>query len=195
MTSASETERHPGLDGPDGIDELTRLYDRHARALHGYLARRLDPATADDLVGETFLMAWQHRDRYDPARAGGKAWLYGIATNLLRQHTRSEVRGLRAHARHGGRAPEVSDTDAVAVSRADAQVQVRRLAGALADLRAEDRDVLLLVAWGGLRPAEVAQALGLPPGTVRHRLHLARAALRGHTDAGHTDDSRGDHDE
>jgi len=195
--SASETptglDRHPGLTGPDGVDELTRLYDRHARALHGYLARRLDPATADDLVGETFLLAWQHRDRYDPTRAGAKAWLYGIATNLVRQHARSEVRGLRAHARHGGRAAQRDDTDdidAIAVSRVDAQARVGRLAGALADLRPEDRDVLLLVAWGGLQPAEVAQALGLPPGTVRHRLHLARTALRGHTD-----DHRGDHDE
>lgn len=187
--SASETPT--GLDhGVPGIEQLTRLYDRYARALHGYLARRLDPATADDLVAETFLIAWQHRDRYDPARASAKAWLYGIATNLMRRHTRSEVRGLRAHARSGGRAPSGEDIDLVAASRVDARARVRQLAGALAGLRAEERDVLLLVAWGGLRPGEVAQALGLPPGTVRHRLHQARAALRQHTadSGGHHDD-------
>jgi RNA polymerase sigma factor (sigma-70 family) len=186
VTDVSMQPRPPGdrldLSGPGGLRAITRLYDEHARPLHRYLARRLDPATADDLVAETFLTAWRSRDRYDPERASGRAWLYGIATNLLREHTRSEVRGLRAHARHGGRAASGDDVGTVAVSRADARVEVRRLAAAIAELRPDDRDVLLLVAWGGLEPAEVAQALRLPQGTVRHRLHRARAALRGTAD-------------
>lgn len=78
---------------------LTVLYETHAKALHRYLARRLDTATADDLVAETFLQAWRERAKYDTARGTARAWLYGIATNLLRNHTRSEVRGLRALAR------------------------------------------------------------------------------------------------
>jgi DNA-directed RNA polymerase specialized sigma24 family protein len=73
---------YPDLAGRDGGSALAGLYDRHARELHRYLARRLDAATADDLVAETFLIAWQRRERYRPERGSARAWLYGIATNL-----------------------------------------------------------------------------------------------------------------
>ncbi|MEV4311038.1 sigma-70 family RNA polymerase sigma factor [Actinocrispum sp. NPDC049592] len=166
----------PDLSGADAPAVLERLYDEHARDLHRYLARRLDPTTADDLVAETYLAAWEHRHRYEPARATVKSWLYGIATNLLRKHARSEVRGLRATAREAAR-PVVHDgTEAVAI-RVDAQ---RDLGTALAELRPEERDVLLLVAWAGLRPAEAAEALNIDPVTARTRLHRARTALRNH---------------
>jgi RNA polymerase sigma-70 factor (ECF subfamily) len=170
----------PDLTGADAGALLERLYDEHARGLHRYLARRLDPASADDLVAETFLQAWEQRERYEPERATVRAWMYGIATNLLRRHARSEVRGLRATAREVGRAHVADGTDTVAVARADASVSARKLGSALAELRQEERDVLLLVAWAGLRPAEVADALGIEAGTVRSRLHRARSALRTH---------------
>jgi RNA polymerase sigma-70 factor (ECF subfamily) len=106
--------------------------------------------------------------------------LYGIATNLLRRHARAEVRALRAMVRDGGRRADVPDgPDTVAAHRADAGSQARRLAEALAGLRDEERDVLLLVAWAGLQPVEVAHALDLKVATVRTRLHRARTALRG----------------
>ncbi|CCH33294.1 RNA polymerase sigma factor [Actinosynnema sp. NPDC047251] len=85
----------------DTPDDLARLYDRHARPLHGYLARRVGSEAADDLVAEAFLVLWEQRHTFDPSRAGARAWLYGIATNLLRHHARSEVRRMRAWARHG----------------------------------------------------------------------------------------------
>nr|CEL23334.1 RNA polymerase ECF-subfamily sigma factor [Kibdelosporangium sp. MJ126-NF4]CTQ94496.1 RNA polymerase ECF-subfamily sigma factor [Kibdelosporangium sp. MJ126-NF4] len=168
----------PDLTGADASAVLARLYDEHARALHRYLARRLDPTTADDLVADTFLLAWEQRGRYEPARATARAWIYGIATNLVRRHARSEVRGLRAAARDVGRAHVGEGIDSVAVSRADASAEARRLGSALAELRQEERDVLLLVAWAGLRPVEVAEALKIDTGTVRTRLHRARSALR-----------------
>jgi RNA polymerase sigma-70 factor (ECF subfamily) len=170
----------PDLSGRDGGAAFTRLYDDHARELHRYLARRLDPATADDLVAETFLVAWERRASYRPDRGSALAWLYGIATNLLRRHARREARNWRMLARTGARADTPADgTDTVAADRADASSQARRLAGALAGLRAEERDVLLLVAWAGLQPVEVAGALDVPVATVRTRLHRARATLRG----------------
>jgi len=170
---------HPDLGGRDGGSALTRLYDQHARDLHRYLARRSDPATADDLVAETFLIAWEQRRSYRPERASAKAWLYGIATNLVRRHARSRSRARTAMARDGGRAMIAEPPDALAAHRADASAQARRLAGALAELRDEERDVLLLVAWAGLQPVEVAAALDVPVATIRTRLHRARTALRG----------------
>ena len=178
---AGVTENCPDLAGPDGAAALTGLYEAHARELHRYLARRLDVATADDLVAETFLVAWQNRNRYEAGRGPARAWLYGIATNLVRRHARDEERTLRAMAREGGRrAPGPDGPDTVAAQRADANSQAQRLAVALAELRGEERDVLLLVAWAGLAPVEVAQALDLKVATVRTRLHRARTALRGH---------------
>jgi RNA polymerase sigma factor (sigma-70 family) len=157
---------------------LTELYDAHARDLHRYLARRLDPTTADDLVAETFLVAWEQRARYDPDRGSARAWLFGIATNLLRHHARTEATTLRAMTRHAGRALSAEPEDAASVARVDADRAARELAAGLAALRAEERDVLLLVAWAGLRPVEIAAALDLDDRTVRTRLHRARTKLR-----------------
>jgi RNA polymerase sigma factor (sigma-70 family) len=160
------------------VDEaaLTQLYDEHARDLHRYLARRLTPAAADDVVAETFLVAWKQRRRFDPSRGAPRAWLFGIATNLLRRHARTEAATLRALARSAGRADRPEPTDVA--SRVDATRAGPVLAAALATLRREERDVLLLVAWAGLRPAEIAAALNIDDGTVRTRLHRARTKLR-----------------
>jgi RNA polymerase sigma factor (sigma-70 family) len=160
-------------------DDLAGLYDRHARQLHGYLARRVGPEAADDLVAEAFLVVWERRHAFDPERAGVRAWLYGVATNLLRHHARSEVRRLRAWARHGGAASPSDDVSARVASRADAGALSARLAEAIAALRVEERDVLLLVAWADLTPAEIAEVRGIPVATVRTRLHRARTKLRG----------------
>src|SRR5262245_62383479 len=90
---------------PDSADGFARLYDDHAAGLHRYLARRVGEHTAYDLVSETFLVAFRQRSGYDPERAGPRAWIYGIATNLLRRHVRQEIRGLRAVERVARREP------------------------------------------------------------------------------------------
>jgi RNA polymerase sigma-70 factor (ECF subfamily) len=64
------------------------------------------------------------------------------------------------------------------VGRVDARSVRGRLAAALAGIAPRDRDVLLLVAWAGLSGEEAAQALGIPPGTARSRLHRARKKVR-----------------
>ena len=58
--------------------------------IHGYLARRIGAALADDLAAETFATAYRGRGDYDPARGALRPWLYGIAINLLRNHWRAE---------------------------------------------------------------------------------------------------------
>ena len=166
----------------DGLPALAELYDEHARPLHGYLSRRVGPDVADDLVADTFLLLWEHRHRYDPSRASPKAWLYGLATNVLRGHTRTEVRRLRALARHGGRRAVSGELSSRVVDIADARHLAGRLAKAVAGLRAEERDALLMVAWADLAPTEIAEVLDVPVGTVRSWLHRARNKLRGLVD-------------
>ena len=77
------------------------LFDRHAPAIGRYIARRLGPDAADDLVAETFLVAFRRRDHYDLTHGDARPWLYGIATRLIGRHRRQEVRFFRAIARTG----------------------------------------------------------------------------------------------
>lgn len=69
------------------------VFDRHAPAIHDYIARRLGRDAADDLVAETFLAAFRQRASYDPAQPSARPWLYGIATRLVSRRRRDEVRG------------------------------------------------------------------------------------------------------
>jgi RNA polymerase sigma-70 factor (ECF subfamily) len=173
------TETAPEVSSLISADALVELYDSHARQLHLYLARRVGTQVADDLVGEAFLVVWEQRASFDPSRASVKAWLYGIATNLLRRHVRSEVRRLEAWARDHGRRSSVEDIGERTVATVDARVLAGELAATIAGLRPEDRDVLLLVAWAHLTPLEIAEVLGIAVVTVRSRLHRARAKVRG----------------
>ncbi|WP_370945099.1 RNA polymerase sigma factor [Amycolatopsis sp. cg5] len=169
----------PDLGGSDPAPAFGLLFDSHAGQLHRYLSRRVGPETAHDLVAETFLVALRRRTSYQPELGTARSWLYGIATNLLRQHLRTELRGLAATARLANASETViAGHDGRVSEQVDAQVKASQLAGALGDLNPADRDVLLLVSWAGLEPSEVAEALGLPPGTVRSRLHRIRRRLR-----------------
>jgi RNA polymerase sigma-70 factor (ECF subfamily) len=144
--------------------------------LRGYLYRRLGSSAADELAAETFAVAYRRWDDLDPARPV-RPWLYGIAANLLRHHWRRERRMLRAYARSGLDPIFLQDEDE-SVERADADAQRRALAAALAELRPVEREILLLHAWADLTDAEIAQALALPIGTVKSRLHRTRERMR-----------------
>jgi RNA polymerase sigma factor (sigma-70 family) len=157
------------------------LYARHFAAVYRYVAGRLGPDAADDLAAETFLAAFRRRHRFDPARGAVKPWLFGMATNLVARHRRAESRWYTALARAGSDplvapAARPSDEDLVADRVAASQARPL-LAAALARLPDRDRDVLLLVAVGGLSYAEVAFALGIPEGTVGSRLSRARRKI------------------
>jgi RNA polymerase sigma-70 factor (ECF subfamily) len=156
------------------------VFDRHAAAIHGYIARRLGRDAADDLVAETFLVAFSKRASYDPDQPSARPWLYGIATRLISRRRREEVRFFRAIARTGtdpSADPVAEPVADAGARRADAQILHSRLAGALAALSTADRNALLLVA-DGLSYLEAAQALGVPPGTLSSRLARARRAVR-----------------
>ena len=110
MTPQSRAHAAPDADADDATviqfsrhepEHFTVLFRRHAPHIQRYVVRRLGPDAADDIVAETFLLAFRHRDRYDAARADARPWLYGIATNLIGRHRRAEVRLYRALARTG----------------------------------------------------------------------------------------------
>lgn len=145
------------------------IFERHFDAVNRYLRRRVSVDLADDLTDETFLQAFRHRARYRPERDDARPWLYGIATNLVRGHYRRERRELRAFAR-----TLVDPAGEVALPDQSGGA----IAGALASLNDGERDVLFLYTWAELDYEEIAEALTIPGGTVRSRLHRARGKLR-----------------
>lgn len=152
------------------------LFDRHAPALYRYVARRLGRDACDDLVAETFTVAFGRRNSYDTAYADARPWLYGIATKLIWRHRRDEVRYLRAVARLPVNPASEPFEDAI-TGRVTAQALRGTLVSALARLPASQRDVLLLAA-SGLTHDEIATALGIRVGTVGSRLYRGRHELQ-----------------
>ena len=155
------------------------LFDEHADAIHAFVARRLGPDAARDVVAEVFRVALESFAAYDPERGAPLAWLYGIAANLLRRHWRSEARRLSALGRMAARThdDQRGTTDSVD-GRLDAEARLRVLVQRIAHLAPDDRDLLLLVAWEGVSYRDAAAALAIPEGTVASRLNRIRALLR-----------------
>lgn len=158
-------------------EAFAELFDRHSRAVFGYAAQRLGAQAAEDLVGETFLVAFQRRDRFDPAYGDARPWLLGIATNLISRRRRTEAAHFRALLRSPREVPAEEQADRAA-ARVSAAAVRPLLAEALAALPARDRDVLLLIAWAELSYQQTALALDIPVGTVRSRLNRARRKVR-----------------
>jgi RNA polymerase sigma factor (sigma-70 family) len=154
------------------------IFDRHAAVLHRFFVRRVGPNDADALVGETFRIAFERRAIFDCTAVLARPWLYGIATNLIAKHRRSEARRLRATAHLAGRRTVPADPAEQAVAAADAQQLWSQVTKAITQLPDDERDVLLLFAWEELSYDDIATALGLPVGTVRSRLNRARRRLR-----------------
>jgi RNA polymerase sigma-70 factor, ECF subfamily len=176
MQMSSPTDAELILSSLKDAERFGLVFDRHFADIHRYLHRRVGAGLADDLAAETFVAAFNRRRDYDPEREDARPWLYGIASNLLRGQWRSERRRLLAYARAAIDADPHADDDTV-LDRADAAAVAPLVARALAALEDRDRDALLLLAWGELSYDEIADALGVPLGTVRSRIHRARAQV------------------
>jgi len=152
------------------------LFDRHFARVHRYLRRRLGDELAGELAAETFLQAFRSRRRFTGGEASVLAWLYGIATNLVRMNHRTEERRLRAYARAAaglsGYEPAIAVED-----RLDAEALGPALALALSGLSPALREVLVLHARAELSHEEIAEALGCSSTAVRPRLSRARSRL------------------
>jgi RNA polymerase sigma factor (sigma-70 family) len=152
--------------------QFAAIFERHFDAVYGYVARRLGRGLGEEIAAETFTRAFDRRSSYDLARVDSRPWLYGIAANLMRRHWRTERRRLTALGRLEATGPE----GAAAEERAD-------LVAALNSLPAREREALLLFALADLSYDEIADALGVPVGTVRSRLSRARDRIRERIDA------------
>ena len=155
---------------PDAFVEVAR---RHEIAIHAYLARRAGHQAAEDLLAEVWLRAFAARGGYDTSNGDARPWLHGIARNVLREHWRTS-RDEQA----GARGETSADPWDAVDDRLDSAGLARAATSAVRALPAAEREVLLLVAWEQLTPAEAAKILGIPQGTARSRLHRARATLR-----------------
>ncbi|GAB3675023.1 sigma-70 family RNA polymerase sigma factor [Actinocorallia lasiicapitis] len=153
------------------------LFDRHHRAVYNYCFRRTaDWTAAEDLTSVVFLEAWRRRNDFAPEHDSLLPWLYGVATNVLRNHHRS-LRRYRSALDRLPHTRDEDDTETVA-GRIDDQRRMRDVLDRIAKLPRRYQDVLALCAWEGLSYEQAATALGVPVGTVRSRLNRAREKLR-----------------
>ena len=171
MTGAKDGGSGAGVD--DHEQRFEALWAAHSAAVLRYAARRVPPAEADDVVAETFVVAWRRIGSMpDPALP----WLLGVARGVAANTTRSANRRNALHTRLASAEPAPDRAPAEHSSDTDSG----SVLAALDRLSASDRELLTLIAWDGLTPTEAAQALGCSRATLAVRLHRARARLRAH---------------
>ena len=154
-------------------DRIEGLFVAHFGSIYRFAAYRVGRDAALDVAAETFAQALRSAGQLDPER-DARAWLFGVATNVLRHHRRAEERRIRAYAAFAGR----HAAQGTGPSVEDEGPAKARLVEALVGLDARDRETLLLFAWADLSYEEIATALEIPLGTVRSRIHRARRVLR-----------------
>ncbi|MFI5955692.1 RNA polymerase sigma factor [Cryptosporangium sp. NPDC051539] len=150
---------------------LSRLYERYAGALFGYLHRLAgDRMIAEEILQDTMLAVWRSADTFE-GRARVTTWLFGIARRQA--HNRLRGRFAPEPADLPDRPDEGAGPDELAIAAAGGTP----VAAAIDRLPAHHRDVIALVFVAGLPLADVADVLAIPVGTVKSRLFHARAAV------------------
>ncbi|GAA4608035.1 RNA polymerase sigma-70 factor (ECF subfamily) [Actinoplanes octamycinicus] len=153
---------------PDDAQQFTALYAEHHRRVYAYAVARAGTALADEVVADTFLVAWRRFAQMP--RDTPLPWLLGVARNVLRERYRTEERQRAI-------AAEMLAWVADAPDVADGVAERSALLTALAGLSESDREVLTLTAWDGLRPGDAARVVGCSTATFLVRLHRARTRL------------------
>jgi RNA polymerase sigma-70 factor (ECF subfamily) len=150
---------------------MRALWEEHSGPVLAYTLRRLrSKDAAEDIVSETFMIAWR---KIDQVPAEPLPWLLGIARRVLSHHYRSH----RSRIALQTRLEQEADSPAAAASPGEDIGELRRIAAVLRSLNDSDREVLALVDWEGLRNREAALALGITPVALAVRLHRARRRL------------------
>ena len=155
-------------------DELLRaVYDKHGTLLLRMATSLLkgDYHQAQDLVQETALRAWRHADTLDPQAEGIRSWLVQVLRNLT----------IDAHRARQSRPPETTDTEIEELFGFEPteEILTRKIVrAAVADLSYQHREILVYVHFLDHSVVQASRALGVPPGTIKSRTHLALRALR-----------------
>jgi RNA polymerase sigma factor (sigma-70 family) len=157
-------------------DALQGLYERYGRIVYSFAYRfTRDPGMAEECTQDVFVVLWRRASTYDPARAKLTTWLLTITRNraieLVRQRSRRPEPVAEAEVELADAAPDPSDLTA------DAD-RSQRVAGALAELPPEQREVVSLAYFEGLSHTEIAELIEVPLGTVKGRMRLALERLR-----------------
>ena len=150
-------------------ERFTSIYDAHHRQVYAYAVTRAGRAHADDVVADTFLVAWR---RVRDIPAAPLPWLLGVARNVAREQYRDEARQAAVAAELRAWVREAEDDVAEHVTDRAAVLV------ALAGLGEDDREVLTLTAWHGLTARAAAQVVGCSTATFFVRLHRARKRLQ-----------------
>lgn len=156
--------------------EFRRLFDAHRVAVHAYLTGRTgDRQAAADLTQDVFLRVWQHLDKLTGMPDDGqRAWVFTVARNLsidAGRRARTVTETEQALAREPARQPPAASAPVIAAERLTA------VGTAIGKLPEDQRVALTMAAAGAMTSAEIAAVLGVPAGTVRYRLSVARSAL------------------
>jgi len=156
--------------------EFRRLYEAHRAAVHAYFTGRTgDSQRAADLMQDVFLRVWQHLEKLmDMPDDGQRAWIFTVARNLsvdARRHQHTQAGAGQALAYEPARPQQPASAAVIAAER------VAVVGEAIRRLPETQRITLTMAAAGGMNSAELAAALGVPAGTVRYRLSLARRAI------------------
>lgn len=174
MNSSPGTGTPPADEASADGDRVADWWHQFGHRVQAYAMRHVDPHTAQEVVAETFLVAWRRqRDVPDDEPGDVLPWLVGVARNVIRNEHRSARRGQALAARLDAvarRAPDVPAVDAAVAEREQVLL-------ALAGLPEKHREALLLVAWDGLDREQAARVAGCRVGTFDVRLHRARRRL------------------
>lgn len=155
------------------------IFERHYQAVFRFAAGRQGADEAADIASDTFIRAFDRRDRFRTDRENALPWLFGIAANVSRERNRKRIRRLRMVKRSMALVDDHEtrfETDAT--DRIDALSQSDALARALSNLSEDEYQVLMLLAIADFSYSDIAESLDIPIGTVRSRIHRARSKMR-----------------
>ncbi len=161
-----------------------RLFDYYAPRVKAYL-RRLgaDEQQAEELTQEVMLTVWRRAGQYDPRRATPGTWIFRIARNrridaLRREKRPPEAEEAEVEAEAGGEEEAAELPGEALEAESEALLLKEKLRAAIAELPPEQAEILRLYYLEEMPQGEIADALGLPLGTIKSRLRLALAKLR-----------------
>ena len=160
-------------DVAQNADRFEALFRAYSNDILGYAMRRVDNReTAADVMAEVFAVAWRKIDVV-PDGEQARLWLFGVARNVVS----NQNRGIRRRNNLAGHlASQIAGTDLE--PEVTESSETGAVLKAMKDLREDERELLQLVIWDGLKPSQAAKVVGIPGTTARTKMHKARLKLR-----------------